>query len=258
MADQEYVSIRPSDMVEGGAVPTERNLLWEKIRFALYDYKNKAGEVVATTVAAVVKYIDDNKGEYEQAYSVGDPDRFEIVNDGKSVKGPPINRSSNFFILMSNLVSSGFPENRLTGDISALDGLYTYNVGVPEPKRAGLEKAPPTDGTTARVKVLSVPSKVLRLPGEKKGAGKAAPKSTGKAAPAEASGDVVGEAIEFVKKAIPEGESMTRQDLATKVFKDLAAAENKNAIASIIFKPEFAGALIANGFSLDGETIARS
>jgi hypothetical protein len=245
-------------MVEGGAVPIERNLLWDNCRFKLYDYKNKAGEIVATTVAAVIKYIDDDKGEYEQAYSVGDPARFQIVNDGKNLKGPPINRSCNYYHLMTNLLSAGFPDNKLSNDISALDGLYTYNIGMAEPKRAGLEKAPSADGTAARVKMLSIPSKVLRLPWEKKGAKASAAAKTSKAPVAEDTGDVVAAAIDFVKEAIPEGESMARQDLAVKVFKDLAGKPNQNAIASIIFKAEFSGALIANGFGIDGEVITRA
>ena len=44
--------------------------------------------------------------------------------------------------------------------------------------------------------------------------------------------------------------------LAAAAFRELAKNPNKDAIAGMIFKPEFQGALLANGFTLDGEEIA--
>ena len=127
------VSIRPSEMVEGGAVPVDRNLTWEKCRFALFNYTKKDGTVVATTTAAEIHYKDDDGQESVQNYSVGDPERFIPSKDGKTIvavgAAQALSKSSNFYLLMNNLISAGFPENRLDADISTLDGLYTFNIG---------------------------------------------------------------------------------------------------------------------------------
>src|SRR3990170_8564334 len=97
------VSIRPSNFVEGGAVPVDKNLLWKECRFNLFDYTRKSGEVVATTVAAKITYVDDDGTEYDQQYSVGDPERFMPSKDGKTliatVEGSSLSKSSNFYIL---------------------------------------------------------------------------------------------------------------------------------------------------------------
>lgn len=254
----ETVSIKPSEFVEGGAVPVERNLHWKECRFNIFEYKKKSGEVVAKTTALRVTYVDDDDQEMEQQYSVTDPERFIPSADGKTLvaigSAQNLSKSSNFYLLMNALINSGFPENKLSGDVSVLDGLYTYNIGLPEPKRVGLARQV-VEGETVRERVLSVPSKILSLPWEKKGKGKGA-KAAASAAPAE---DVTEKALAFVGKVIDAaGGPVSRQDLAVKLFKDLAKDPDKDAIAGLIFKPEFSAALLANGFSVDGEDISKA
>lgn len=253
-------SIRPSEMVEGGAVPVDQNLTVKQARFALYDYNGKAPQ----TCAALLALVNDDGQEFIQAYSVADPSRFIPSEDGKTLiargEAQDLNKSSNFFILMTEFVNAGFPENRLGEDISVLDGYYGFWTGKPEPKRAGLNRPAPADGSVAREKVLSVPSKTLHLPWEKKLAGKApATKSTVPASVAKAQAadvDTVALAIDFVKKTIKDGETMTRQALASRVFKDLAKDPNKNDVAGAIFKltPED---YITAGYTLDGDNVTR-
>lgn len=248
------VSLKPSEMVEGGAVPVERNLNWKECRFNLFDYTTKAGVVVATTVAAKITYVDDDGTEYEQQYSAGDKERFAPSADGKTLEAlgaaVSLSKSSNFALLMNALVNAGFPESRLTGDISALDGLYTYNIALPEPKRAGLKREV-VEGQEIRERIISVPSVIHNLPGEK---GKKGAKST------EGAVDVTAAAVAFVGTVLAEaeGDSVTRQELATAVFTKLAKDPNKDAIATMIFTPAFQGALLGNGFTLTGEVIAKA
>jgi hypothetical protein len=252
------VSIRPSQMVEGGAVPVDRNLLWEECRFATFDYTKKDGTVVATTTAARIKYKDDDGTEYVQHYSAADPERFVPSADGKTLvaagSATALSKSSNFYLLMNALISAGFPENKLDADISTLDGLYTHNIGMPEPKRSGLAR-PVAEGE-AREKIISVPSQILKLPWENKGAvkGKAAP-AKGKAAPAttEADGDVAADALALVAELVanaPEGKPVTRQQVATKAIR-----EKKNAVGKFVFGADFARTLTEAGYSVEGENI---
>jgi hypothetical protein len=254
------VSIRPSDFVEGGAVPVDRNLTWKECRFNLFDYGGKAKQ----TTAAKIVYVDDDGQEFEQQYSVGDPERFMPSADGKTLvatgAAQALSKSSNFYLLLNALINAGFPENKLSEDISSLDGLYTFNIGLPAPKRAGLAAQPTTDGQATRDKVLSVPSQILRLPWEKKG-GKATAKPGAKAVKAEAEdegdSDISAKALAFVAKHLDGDGNTTRQKLAVAVFKDLAKDPDKDAIAGLIFKPEFAATLLQGGYTIVGENISK-
>jgi len=244
------VSIRPSEFVEGGAVPVDRNLLWKECRFNLFDYTKKDGTVVATTVAAKIKFVDDDGAEYEQQYSAGDPNRFAPSADGKTLEALTesvnLSRSSNYYILMNALINAGFPENKLGEDISVLDGLYTHNIGLPEPKRSGLVRV---TAEGARERVISVPDSIIKLPWENKGKGVAKAKVT--AAPAEEdAGDAEADALAMVTEMLVDADEVTRQQVATKAIRS-----KKQPVAKLVFSPKFAEVLTGAGFLLDGEKI---
>jgi len=262
------VSIRPSQFVEGGAVPVDRNLLWKECRFNLFDYTKRDGTVVATTTAAKIVYQDDEGTEYEQQYSAASMDRFLPDEDGKGVHPASMTeaefknlseeeqgqyrlpKSSNFSVLMNATINAGFPENKLTG-IDALDGLYAHHIGIPEPKRSGLVREAPAEG--ARERVISVPDSIIRLPWEG-GKGKAAP-AKAKTAPVPAeteedAGDAEADALAMVTEMLADTDKVTRQQVAAK------AIRSKNqAVAKLVFNPKFAEVLVGAGFSLDGEDI---
>jgi hypothetical protein len=245
------VSIRPSEFVEGGAVPVDRNLLWKECRFAIFDYTRKSGEVVATTVSAKITYQDDDGTEYVQHYSAGDPNRFQPSKDGKTLEAltasENLSKSSNYYVLMNALINAGFPENKLGEDISVLDGLYTHNIGIPEPKRSGLVRE---TAEGARERVISVPDSIIKLPWEGK-AGKAAPAKKVEAATEEDAGDAESDALAMVTEMLADADKVTRQQVATK------AIRSKNQpVAKLVFSPKFADALAGAGFSLDGEEIS--
>jgi len=248
------VSIRPSEFVEGGAVPVDRNLLWKECRFANFDYTKKDGTVVATTVSAKITYQDDEGTEYTQHYSAGDPARFQPSKDGKTLEAltesANLSKSSNYYILMNALINAGFPENKLGDDISVLDGLYTHNIGIPEPKRSGLVREAPAEG--ARERVISVPDSIIKLPweGKGKGAKAALAKKTVAETTEEDTGDAEADALAMVTEMLADADKVTRQQLATKAIKS-----KNQPIAKLVFSPKFAEVLTENGFSLDGEEI---
>jgi len=256
MADPMAVSIKPSEMVDASLVPDGINVTWKECRFNLFNYTKKDGTIVATTVAAKINYVGDDGTVYEVQYSVGDKERFAPSADGKTlmalVPGAALSKSSNFSLLMNALVNSGLPENKLTGDISILDGLYTHNIGMPEPKRSGLKKNV-TEGAEDRVRLVSIPDSVITLPWEKKGAKGAKSTSGNEKEVAEAAVKFVGGVLESA-----EGDSVTRQELATAVFTKLAKDPNKDAIAGLIFTDAFKGTLMGNGYAIDGENISKA
>jgi hypothetical protein len=264
------LSLKPSEMVEGGVVPVDQNLTIKEARFTLFDYTKKDGTVVATTVAVRIKTTNDDGQEFEQQYSVGDPAKFSPSTDGKNPAKEgkfiiaigaqeALSKSSNFYILQNNLVNAGFPENKLGDDISVLEGLYAYWIGVPEPKRAGLTRVVAA-GEAVRERVISVPSQIHKLPWEKS-KGKAAAAVKGKAPTAAAPDEsILKAALEFVGKQIEASDdgTVTRQDLAGSVFRELAKSPNRDAIATLIFAPAMQAALVANGYAVDGETISKA
>jgi len=245
------VSIRPSQFVEGGAVPVDRNLLWKECRFANFDYTKKDGTVVASTISAKITYQDDEGTEYTQHYSAGDQARFQPSADGKTLEAltasENLSKSSNYYVLMNALINAGFPENKLGEDISVLDGLYTHNIGIPEPKRSGLVRE---TAEGARERVISVPDSIIKLPWEGK-AGKAAPAKKAAAPAEEDAGDAEADALAMVTEMLADADKVTRQQVATK------AIRSKNQpVAKLVFSPKFAEVLAGNGFALDGEEIS--
>lgn len=261
------VSIRPSDHVDTGGAPVDRNMAIKSARFVVFQYTKKDGSPAlkadgspAKTTAAALTLVQDDGEENLQHYSVGDPERFVPSSDGKtlvSVSGAEaISKSCNFHVLMDELVKAGYPENRLDADISTLDGLYAYWIGMPEPKRPGLIRS--TDGQE-RARVIPVPSRIMRLPWDKPKAGARTPTpGAGKPKAAGAGVDVVARAVAFVGGVVDEEGTVTRQDLAARVFSKLAKDPERDAIAAVIFSPAISAALLAAGFTINGEDISRA
>ena len=264
------VSLRPSDAVEGGAVPVDKNLVIIGSRFSLWDYMGKA----KNTTAAKIDFKDDDGTEYTQYYSVGDPERFAPSEDGKTLvavgTAAALSKSSNFVLFMTALVNAGFPENKVGEDISSLEGLKAYYIGQKPPTRAGLAQNAPVEGQKVYEKVILVPSVIIKLPWEKTDrkmagtAGKALPKAEAETAEESsdetAEDDVTTAAVDFIGKVVKaEGGSTTRQKVAQAVFKDKELAKNgtRDGIASAVFAPGTQAALVAAGFTVKGETISK-
>jgi hypothetical protein len=253
-------SLKPTTFVEGGVVPVDMNLLWKKCRYGQFDYTKKDGTVVASTCAALITYQKDDGETAEGMYSIGNMDTWQPSEDGKTVTNlknaeAGFSKSSNMYILMKELVNAGFPENRLPddGDISKLEGLYAFHVGIPEPKRSGLSTAEPrADG---RERVLSVPSKVIRLPGDKKTGAATAKAKAALAADAEPSEELTAKLLDFVKEQTGD-DGIERKALAMAAFKKFAKDPDKDAIAKLIFKLDNE-ILMPEGLSIDGETITK-
>lgn len=273
------VSLKPSEFIEGGVVPVDKNLLWRECRFNLFNYTKKDGTVVATTTAARIIYVDDDKNEYVQQYSAADPERFVPSEDGKTLvavgSAQALAKSSNFYLLLNALLNAGMPENQIGDDISVLDGLYTYNIGLPEPKRAGLRREVAA-GEEERQRVISVPAKILKAPWDKDGrraragsivsasidaasrAAKAASKVAEESEDEEGNNGLTVKLIDFVTKHLVDGKT-TRQKVAGALFRDMDKKDpDRDACAALLFNPGFQAALLGAGFAISGETISKS
>lgn len=235
-------SLRTKDFVDALPMPIDGNFEWKECRFALFDYTKKDGTVVATTTAARVIFVNAAGEEFVQHYSVGDPRRVTPSKDGKSLvllgDNTNLNKSSNFFQLLNALENAGLEDEYLGAEFSALDGLVTHNIGIPEPTRSGLARTP--GETPGRVRVLPVPDEIISLPGEKKGKGKKAP-------PVE---DLTDEAMAMIAELTADGASCTRKDIASHAIRAKRAP-----VATLIWKLTDEQ-LAEAGFVVDGDDIS--
>lgn len=285
------VSLRPSDAVEGGAVPVNMNLLWKECRFVIFDYDGKGKP---TTAFRLVSVNDDGQ-EFTQHYSAANPELFAPSDDGETpvaeypevgavgkflcpVKASQsLSKSSNFYILTSNTVGAGFPENKISDDASKFEGLYAYHIPVKQPVRVGLAGSQPAEGDgQTREKILSVPSQILRYPWDKKPApvaGKApvataakpvAGKPAAKPAPKAGTGlsaEVIDDCVEVIGTVIDskDGEA-SRQDVAGYCFQNkqlTADPAKRDQIVSALFSIS-AKVLAEKGIILDGEKLSKA
>jgi hypothetical protein len=248
MANEKRASLRTSDFVDALPMAIDGKFAWKEPRFAIFEYKKKTGELVATTTAARVTYVSEETGEeFVQHYSAGDPKRVVPSEDGKSLvpKGDSValNKSSNFFMLMKALEDAGLPEDFMDNDFSVLEGMVTHNIGIQEPKRVGLDRPEPAEG--GRIRVFPVPDEIVSMPGKgkKAAAGK-------KAAEAPSDEDVVAEAVVLIAEAMeanPDG--VAKKDVAAAAIK-----AKKAPVATATFKLT-AEQLAPYGYTLDGDKI---
>lgn len=259
------LSLRPSEAVEGGAVAPDGDYTVAEANVIIFDYNGKA----KASTGAMLNLVGDDGAEYAQFYSAGDPARIAPSDDGRrivpasdEVKG--LNKSTNLYTLLSNTVNAGFPENKMSDDITAIfKGMRATWQALLQQERKTLKR----DDT--RERFIPVPIKILQLPWEKKGAKTAAKApaaavkaattkaATTKAAKAEEEAEddgVTAKAVEVVRKLVEEKGPVTRQQVGVAVFK--LKDPQRDAIAKAVFSAELQSALMAEGFSIDGETIS--
>jgi hypothetical protein len=265
MANQQGVSLRPSDLQHSTGLIDDADLTVKEAKFLLYDYN---GTVQNATLALGLILVDDEGKEYEQYFSAGDPKHFVPSKDGKRAiqvgQKTGLNDNSNFAMFIMALVNAGFPEDQLSDDVSAFEGLYAHWNRQAQPERSGLAQGQKQE--KGREKSVLVPTKILSMPGEaKKGAtkGKATTAAT-KAAPAKANGssatapsdDLDAAATDAVLTVIGDaGGSIEKTKLSPALFKQLAKDPNRNKIVQMAFKDDF---LAADGrpWQYDGATIS--
>lgn len=245
MTEIRYASLKPSDMVEGGGLIQDEDLIVTGAQFTIFDYNGKAPAVPALEL--VLHREEEGGGAVKQYYSVGKLTDWQPTEDGKGIavigKAEGISLDSNFGHFSLKLVNAGFPENKLLLDISVLVGLKAHFMREPAPKRSGLKR----EGGEGREDTILVPDKILKLPWEadkeKKGQGKTSFSSAPAPGPATESGgnDQISEmATEFVLEQLashPEG--ISKNQLPTAAFMKYKAdksidAKIRNAVVKLV------------------------
>jgi hypothetical protein len=248
------INLNPETFIEGSGLLDDCDATVVGASFEMFDYNGKAKEA-----APCLKLALDVAGDVaEQYYSMGSAQDWIPSEDGNQLlkvgSANSIRLSSNGGIFISNLVSVGFPADKLGEEIGVLVGLQAHFIQTPLPERKGLKKnadqvareekyGPPT---------ILVVSDILVLTWEKAkpAGGKAAAKPAGgKAKPAAAkpaakaaapeAGGIEEKATEIVMGILAEGESLTKKELTPKIFKVMADDSDRNKVIQLTFKDEF-------------------
>jgi hypothetical protein len=141
------VSIKPSDFSKGGFLDDE-DVIFQKLRFMRgedTDIENYPDLEEKLFVGLTV--TDESGEEINQYYSAGVLEYFEPSEDGK--RAVPVSTAStlrencNFAIFAASIVNAGYPEDKLSDDISIFEGLHCHMSRVPPPKRSGLGEGSP-------------------------------------------------------------------------------------------------------------------
>jgi len=242
------VSINPKDMVGGGGLLNDVDVVVVKSEAAMFDYGGKAKP------APCCRWQLESEGEvYDQYWSVGSNQEWKATADGKSFdsigKAEHLSKSSNFALLMNSLVDAGYPAGKITDDVSAFTGLSCHVIRVPEPERPGLNRAKrkSADGREYENTVLIV-SEIHKLPWE-----------SDAATPENTSGgqiDETGLATEVLVEVLADGKPLKKTAIATTIFKStdprLSDTKTKNRVMKVAISEDF----LKNGpWEYDGATL---
>jgi hypothetical protein len=190
-------SLHPNDQIKGGLLDDFDATLTNTL-FKLWAYPN-SGNV---TVAMVSSMVLDNGDKYEGMWSVGDPEQYNIVNDGKGLESKRGTTgtvdSSNFSMFTRELLNADTEQKCMKAltenNIGLLDGLKAHWIRKAQPDRTGLKKTDDRDRTTL------VPEKIINYPGGGKAKSQASVQKT-QAAATQTANDMENEAAVAIAEA---------------------------------------------------------
>lgn len=264
-ASKGTLSLRATDDVEGGLFDDYRGKVTEA-RYAMYDYAKADGTpgtkdgqpVLVARITIENVEVPDAKPNV-QYYSVGakgfvpnDKDGGRTAVSDGTARG--ISKTSNLAKLRNELVSIGFPEEKITDDISFLDGLDAHWNKKAQPKRPGDQQ---------ESKPLLLPTKIYEVSSASVAKKGTAVKSSKKAAAtAETGADDKQKAIATVVDLLAAKKSIAIAKIKMDCFRaHLKDTDTRNLVTAIV-DPEKGGLeFFAEGeaeglWKFDGETIA--
>lgn len=243
------MSLKPSEASEGGEFP-RGYLSVTTAKFGEYHYMTKDAQGNPTpaldenkkpiiTLAALITLENETGNQFEQVYSVGRPDRYTVSADGQVLEGGnSLNKSCNLYKLMTEIVNQGYPEGRLSHNLSeTFVGMSAYWDEIPNGNRT-----------------LIVPVRDLTPPGANGAAPAAA--SPAAAPAAAAAPDMVAKAVELVQAGIATDGSISRQALGQAAFGQNLDNASQMQLMNVIFDESLVTALAAVGVKLEGETFS--
>lgn len=251
------MSLRPSEQVSEGLID-DMDVTFESLEFTLEAPPNySSGDTVPLFIRAHL--VPTEGEEIDQWWSCGDSSKFQPSDDGKEavrVKGSGgIGSGTNAAVLFRSFVDGGFPEDRMTANLTCLEGTVAHVRQLAQPKRKGL----PRQEQEQRERTILCVEKVIKLPWEK-GAGKG---STTASAKPSANGETTPEelAVEAIQAILEKtGGPVELKKLPAKAFLVLSQPQfkqHKKAILALLNDQDFiAAGAEEEAYSFDGEQVA--
>lgn len=245
----------PESFSIGGGLLDDVVATVKEARIALFDYNGKAAVAVP---AIKLTLAIEGEEDVEQFWSVGKNTDWMPSEDGKKLvaigKATAIVQSSNGAIFLSSVVNAGFPADKITDDITFLEGLQAHWARVPAPKREGLVKTPRADGKEFEATILTI-DKIVAMPWEKKvPQAPKAPATTGApataapgaavvtAAPpaaAAANGDIAEELQGIILAIVAEVGEVAKTKLPSLLLPKVTDASKRTPMVQLAFKDDF-------------------
>ena len=211
------VSLKPSDAIAGGGLLDNEDVRVIKSRIGMLDYQGKQQPVPAIEWTLERMNGEGNTVEF---WKIANPDHWAPSDDGKGLvaigRETELKDSTNAMKLIVSLINAGYPEDRITEDVSLFEGLECHLTRVAA-ERAGLEN---TKGKTT----LTV-AKINKYPWEAdtpKSKGKSKGKSKAKTTPAPEANkeDTESKATTFILELLAENpDGIEKAKIAPAVFK---------------------------------------
>ena len=240
----------PSSFAVGGGLLDDVDVVVKEASIVMFDYNGTRPDAVP----AILFKLGVKDGEdVDQYFTVGRSSDWMPSEDGTKLvaigRSTQINMSSNGAIMLKSIVDAGFPETKISDDITCFQGMEGHVMRVPAPKR-GIVKAPRADGKVYEDTIL-VFAAITRLPWERKaGPVKGPAKTTGKAAPAAPAEEVPEEEGEVSLEDRTQGilleilnehpNGIKKQELPGLIFKKVGAADSqRTAMLQMAFKDAF-------------------
>ena len=264
MSKQQAASLNPEEMIEGGGLIDDVDVVFESCMFEMFDYNGQVVPAIPTLKVEMSNAdLEENMLQY---YSMGSAQDWMPSEDGSQLlavgSATQLRKSTNGAFFLSALISAGFPAEDLGDDISNINGLQAHVIQMPAPTRKGLKPSKKEQEREEKYgpKTILVVSEVIAMPGEKKKP--AAGKKTGGKKPAagskkkatggkkEASGDVAEKATAVVLAILEAEGTIEKKKLPTTIFKHELTKKDpdKNAITQNHQE-------VAENFQLHRETV---
>lgn len=250
MAKESGVGLGPSGYVEGGGLLDNVDVVWDKVRFEMFNY---GGRSVSAVPALKVDMKLEDGSTVEQYFSAGSAADWAPSSDGTKLvsigNARGINKGCNMAILIGSLIEAGFPEDKISDDCTVFEGLQAHVVRVKAPERKGIVRQPRADGREYEQTNLVV-DKIHKLPWDK-GSGKKA-SGTG-SAPEAGDDDFEEKMFGIVMEILSEADGpVDKKKLSSLVFAKMKGDKDRNKGSQIAFKDDF---LSSGPWNFDGEKV---
>ncbi len=232
---------KPSAMVEGGGLLDNVNATVKSARIVMFDYAGKASKPVPGIEFIL---LTEEGEEVSQFWSVGKPEDWQPSSDGKKIeaigRAVALNVSSNGAYLIKSIVNAGFPEDKITDEITCFEGMEAHFIRTaPATKRNVPARPARADGRVFEDTILTV-DKIHKLPWEKK-TSKATGKATPAPGPAVGGSDLSARATDLMLQILAEHpDGLTKQQIPGLIYKKIDAKDpQRNQIVQTAFSDSF-------------------